>query len=58
MININIIRYFIFPMLCFFLLFALPACSPTTESNKAVVIRVGDRVVTVGDISEGSMVIY
>jgi len=50
MININIIRYIISPMLCFFLLFALSACSPTAESNKAVVIRVGDRVVTVGDI--------
>lgn len=50
MININIIRYIISPMLCFFLLFTLSACSPTAESNKAVVIRVGDRVVTVGDI--------
>jgi len=50
MININNIRYFIFLFFCFFLHFTLSACSPTVESNKAVVIRVGDRVITVGDI--------
>jgi len=50
MININIIKYFISLFFCLFLLFSLSACSPTAESNKAVVIRVGDRVVTVGDI--------
>ena len=50
MININIIRYFIFLFFCIFIHFTLSACSPTVESNKAVVIRVGDRVVTVGDI--------
>jgi hypothetical protein len=50
MININNIRYFIFLFFCIFLHFTLSACSPTVESNKAVVIRVGDRVITVGDI--------
>jgi len=50
MININIIKYFIFPFLCLFLLFPLSACSPETETNKVVIIRAGDRVVTVGDI--------
>ena len=50
MININIIRVFISLFFCLFLIFTLSACSPTTESNKTVVIRVGDRVVTVGDI--------
>ena len=50
MININNIRYFIFLFFCIFFHFTLSACSPTVESNKAVVIRVGDRVVTVGDI--------
>jgi foldase protein PrsA len=50
MININIIRYFISLFFCLFLPFTLSACSPTAESNKTVVIRVGDRVVTVGDI--------
>ena len=50
MININSIKYFISLFFCLFLLFSLSACSPTAESNKAVVIRVGDRVVTVGDI--------
>ena len=52
MININIIRYVISLFFCLFLLCALSACSPTAESNKAVVIRVGDRVVTVGDIKK------
>jgi len=50
MININIIRYFISLFFCLFLLVTLSVCSPTAESNKAVVIRAGDRVVTVGDI--------
>jgi len=50
MININIIKYFISPFLCLFLLFTSSACSPNAESKKAVVIRVGDRVVTVDDI--------
>jgi len=50
MTNINSLKYFISLFFCLFLLFSLSACSPTAESNKAVVIRVGDRVVTVGDI--------
>jgi hypothetical protein len=50
MININIIRYFISLFFFLFLLFTLSACSPTAESNKAVVIQVGNRVVTVGDM--------
>lgn len=50
MININIIRYFVSLFFCLFLLFTLSTCSPTAESNKAVVIRVGNRVVTVADL--------
>jgi hypothetical protein len=49
-INITSIKYFLSPFLCFFLLFTSSACSPNAESKKAVVIRVGDQVVTVEDI--------
>jgi parvulin-like peptidyl-prolyl isomerase len=52
MTNINIIKYFISPFLCLFLLFTSSACSPNAESKKAVVIRAGDRVVTVDDIEK------
>jgi len=43
-------KYFISLFFSLFLLFTLSLCSPTAESNKAVVIRVRDRVVTMGDI--------
>ena len=52
MITINRIKYYISPFLCLFSLFALTSCSPNAESKKAVVIRVGDRVVTVADIEK------
>jgi len=50
MININMKRYFISPFLCLFIPFTLSACSPNTESSQCVVIKVEDRLVTVGDI--------
>ena len=50
MINAVMIRYFIFPFLCLFFLFTWPACSSKTGSSESVVIRVGDKLITVEDI--------
>lgn len=43
-------RYLIFPFLCLFFLFTCPSCSSKTGSSQGVVIRVGDRLIKVGDI--------
>jgi len=43
-------RYFVCSFLCLFFLLAWPACSSKTGSSQGVVIRVGDRSITVGDI--------
>jgi len=43
-------RYFVFSFLCIFFLLTWPACSSKTGSSQGVVIRVGDRFITVGDI--------
>jgi parvulin-like peptidyl-prolyl isomerase len=43
-------RYLIFSFLCILFLFTWPACSSKTASIQDVVIRVGDRLITVGDI--------
>ena len=43
-------RYLISSFLCLFPLLTLPACSPNTVSSQAVVITVGDRSITAGDI--------
>ena len=51
MIAINIIRYSVSLFFFLFPLFILSSCAPTAESNKTVVIQVGDRVVTIGDIN-------
>lgn len=44
------IRYFIFSSLCLFFIFTWPACSSKIESSQDVVIRAGDRSITVEDI--------
>ncbi len=46
------IRYLIFSFFCLFPLFTWPACSSNTVSKQAVVITVGDRSITVGDIDK------
>jgi foldase protein PrsA len=43
-------RNLIFLCVGFFFLFAWPACSPEAGPSQAVVIRVGDRSITVGDL--------
>jgi parvulin-like peptidyl-prolyl isomerase len=43
-------RYLISSFLCLFPLLTLPACSSNTVSSQAVVITVGDRSITAGDI--------
>ncbi|NVM25283.1 MAG: peptidyl-prolyl cis-trans isomerase [Desulfobacterales bacterium] len=43
-------RYFVFSFLCLFFLLTWPACSSKTGSSQGVVIRVGDRLITAGDI--------
>ena len=43
-------RYLISSFLCLFPLLTLPACSSSTVSSQAVVITVGDRSITAGDI--------
>jgi len=43
-------RYYIFSFLYLIFLFTWPACSSKTGSSEAIVITVGDRSVTVGDI--------
>ena len=50
MIKAVMIRHFIFPFLCLFFLFTWQACSSKTGSSESVVIRVGDKLITVEDI--------
>jgi parvulin-like peptidyl-prolyl isomerase len=38
------------PFLCLCLLVAWPSCSPQSGSSQSVVVKVGDRVVTLGDL--------
>lgn len=50
MVRTSSMRYLIFLLLCVFVLFTWANCSPKGGSSQSVVVRVGDRTITLGDL--------
>jgi hypothetical protein len=49
-VQTRFMRYPVFLMFCLFFVFTWVTCSPKGGSSQSVVIRVGDRIITLGDL--------